>query len=93
MMKKLFRFFLVAMMGISASSYAATVTETWSGYVSYTSSNVDSFSIGEQLTWSVKYDNALYTANKYSDSDGSVVDTLNGTPFDGTSGHQYFSNA
>ncbi|MBT3045552.1 MAG: PEP-CTERM sorting domain-containing protein [Candidatus Thiodiazotropha sp.] len=93
MMMKLVRFFLVAMMGISANSYAAMVTENWAGYVSYTSSNVDSFTNGERLTWSVTYDNALYTANKYLDSDGSVVETLNGTPFDGTSGHQYFSNA
>lgn len=92
-MKKMFGLALVVLMGLTTNSFAAMVTETWSAYITGFSSNVDTFTVGEQIQWSVTFNDEQHTSHKYWDSDGSVSQTLNWPPFNGTSGYNYASDA
>jgi hypothetical protein len=77
---------------LSSLASAATVTETWSANVNSISANVDGFSLGEQITWSVTYDDESIAWHEYSISDGSLAATHTRSPFDGSSGFHYASD-
>jgi hypothetical protein len=93
-MKKLILYPLgLSLLFLSSFASAAMVTENWSANVNLISANVDGFSLGEQITWSVTYDDASLAWHEYAISDGSLAATHTRSPFDGTSGFHYASDA